>query len=578
MLTKGFVKKKYNKMLIASILGWIVALVGSLADSVIAGIFISEDAVSATGLVSPVFSLSFFLSTLVGVGAAAVYSYTAGAFEVEKAKRVNGTSLVFAIICGFVMAALFYFGEDAYFTFYSSSPGIEAMARDYYQWYIVIGLLYPIYWLVYSWVSVDGDSTLVLCTDIFTAVANAGFSVLFVQIIGVAGLALGTLVSTVLSTLILLAHFFRKSNSIRIKLCLNIKTIGEISLAGSSAAMCTLYVGIIDIVMNKFIIVYIGEAFLAAYAIVNLMLNLAQICQCAVDAAGPFIGTSYGEGNPVALRKTMKMCTKQSLVVGLVMTIVFLVLAPWVPMIYGIVTPEIYAASVFSVRVLALSYIITSMIYVWGSYFPRIERPFLGNMISIIYSLITPLVPVIPMAMKWGYTGLVWGFFINPFLSFVIMTIVIIARNGVKAWPFAIDDSENKIFTHEYALNDDDVLLLRDTVGEELAGAGVAGGIIMKVQLMIEELCATIKKQNELEAESHGKKMKKILGDCTVMVSDKDVQLIMRDNGKLFDITNCDADITSLSQYVANRLMEDGSENTYMTTVSFNRSCYKWEM
>ena len=577
MLTKGFAKKKYNSMLIANLLGWTVCIIGSLADSIIAGMFISEDAVSATGLVNPVFSMSFFFSLLIATGVAAVYSYTAGAFEVEKAKRVNGTGLVLAVISGILMAALFYFGRDLFFSFYSTSAEIEAMARDYYKWYIIIGLVYPVYWTVYSWVSVDGDATLVMLTDAFTAFANAGFSIILVQKMGVEGLALGTLLSTVCSTLILSIHFLKKNNSIHVHLCLDKGIAAKIILAGSPMALGTLYVGVVDLIMNKFVIVYVGEQFLAAYAIVNLMVNLIQISNCAMDSAGPFVGIAHGEKNNVAMRAIMKRCTISALTIGVVMGAVFEALAPMVPGLYGIVTPDVYDASVLAVRIISASFIFGSLIFIWSDYFPKTEKAGLGNITAFFYEFITPMIPTIPIAMKWGFTGLVWGFFLNPIITILLMSIVIIARYGIKAWPFIILDNDNTVFMHEFALKDDEIITLRNIAGEELTSAGVSHEIINKVQLMIEELCEVIKKKNETAAAEHGRKMKKILDDCTLIVNEDSVQLIMRDNGVIFDVTDCDADITSLSQYVVNRLIDDDDDNTYMTTVSFNRSCYIWE-
>ena len=48
-----FIKKKYNKLYVCAILGWLVGLLGGMADSLLAGIFLDSDAVAAVELVTP---------------------------------------------------------------------------------------------------------------------------------------------------------------------------------------------------------------------------------------------------------------------------------------------------------------------------------------------------------------------------------------------------------------------------------------------------------------------------------------------------------------------------------------------
>ena len=66
-----------------------MCLVGSLSDSIIGGLFISEDTVSATGLVDPIFSLVLFIPSLLAIGVSNRYSVYAGAFDEERNGHKN---------------------------------------------------------------------------------------------------------------------------------------------------------------------------------------------------------------------------------------------------------------------------------------------------------------------------------------------------------------------------------------------------------------------------------------------------------------------------------------------------------
>ncbi|MDO5448889.1 MAG: MATE family efflux transporter, partial [Clostridia bacterium] len=177
-------------------------MIGSLADPIVGGLYISEDAVSATGLVTPVFTLLCFVSYIIGIGAANKYSMYAGAFEKERAHKVAGTSVTFSVIAGITLALLMYVGEDAFFRYYVTNDTIGAMAREYYEPFVFMALIYPLFWNVYYLVIADGNANLVLVSDTVTALVNAAVSLISVQSVGVKGLAYGTIASVAAGLLV----------------------------------------------------------------------------------------------------------------------------------------------------------------------------------------------------------------------------------------------------------------------------------------------------------------------------------------------------------------------------------------
>ncbi len=572
MLTEGLINKKYNSMLIASFLGWLVGLVGELADSIIAGQFISETAVSATGLVAPLFNFNFFFSVMIGLGSANRYAIKSGRFEKDEAYRTAGQALVLSIGAGIIFSGLMFFGEDLVFSFYNAGPEVEALAREYYEGMIIVTLLAPPFWTFYYLVSVDGDSNAVLAADILQAIGNFAASLFFVNQMGIKGIALGTCVGLVLSWCMLIPHFFSKKNSIRFKPSFSFKCLRDVVFFGSTSAMTSVYIGIVDVVFNKFILLHYGAALLASYAIINLILNLAQVSTCAVDSGSGFIATAYAESNSVAMRRLLRMITRVMVIVSGCLMLFFLVFANYAPNVYGIVEPAAREAAVYATKVLALSYVPSAFIFMYLGYFPRIEKPFLGNLAGFLYSLFTPIAIAMPLGLI-SYNAMSWGFFATPSVTMLIMGVIIIKKFGKNSFPYPIPKTEaEKIFIHEFAVTDEEIVLVKDMVADELKTADVSESIINKLALMIEEALTVVKNQN---TKIHPGKI--ILADATIMVFKDRVQLITRDNGVIFDITRVDEKLSSLEAYVAASLMNDNDENSYVTSVSFNRNLFCWE-
>ena len=564
----GFIRKKYNKLFYAAVIGWMVSVIGDAADSIIAGIFLGEEAVAAVELVQPIYSIVFCVACFLAMGTSTLFSNYQGAFEEEKASKLCGTTLVLSIGIGIVMCAALIFSKDAYFAYYGSAPEIEAMARGYYDCFVALSLLYPAYWLLYCLVCADGDETIILYCDLITAVGNAVVSVVLVQKLGVVGLGIGTLVATLLPIALLIAHLFKKNNSIKFKFSFDFKNIGSILIIGSSESLTNLYIAIIDVVMNKLIIERFGDEYLAAYAVVNLILNMAACFDCGICSGSPFIGVARGENNPVAMSRMLSLVTKTTAVVGGLFMVGMWILAPWLPEFYGVTDPVVYEAAVYAGRVLALSYSGTWFLYELIGYYPRIKKVLFANLLGFIYMLAAPIA-FVPVLSKWfGFEGLVWGFFLTPFAALLVSFVVIAVKYGVKKYPFLIEESKDMIYMHEFAVNEHDIVMLCEVVGKDLEANGVDKSITNKAQLMLEETLLLVKEKN---AE------KMVLADCTVMINDEYVKIITRDNGIIFDVTDTDKEVESFGSYVTARLMAAGQKNSYLTSISFNRNSFTWD-
>ncbi len=568
-MTKGFMKKKYNSVFWAFLLAWIISMLGTLTDSIFAGQFISEEAVAATELVAPLLSFVNFFSMLLGAGASTRYSYYAGAFDFKKANRLSGTALLFSLLYAALFALFLFLFKDTYFSFFNATPEIEALAREYYNSFYIIAIVAPPGYLIYSLACMDGNAGIVLISDAISATLNPVFSIFLVQRIGVFGLGLGTALSLAISYAVVISHFFTKRNSIHFELCMDFKYIKESVVFGSSGALALLYTGIVDVVFNKFIIVQYGALYLSAYTIVNLILNMAAIAKCGADASCSFVGVGFGEKNNTAIKVALKISAKRTIIIGIIMTIIFLGLSGVFPDVYGLTTPELREISADSARVLSFYLLLVGFGYVWSTYLPLIGKPIFANVISLIYMLALPLVLGMVFGILWGFIGMVWGLMLVSVVGLIISVAVIWIKYGRDKVPHALEDQDNTVFMHEFAVNDEEIHELQKVLGDELSGFGLSASLINKIQLMLEEAFEIVKVENP------DKKI--ILADCSVIIDDKYVRLIVRDNGKVFDITKADEKTKSLGHYVLARMIDDLEDSAYTTSISFNRNSFVWE-
>ena len=75
-----------------------------------------------------------------------------------------------------------------------------------------------------------------------------------------------------------------------------------------------------------------------------------------------------------------------------------------------------------------------------------------------------------------------------------------------------------------------------------------------------------------LISDKNSESGKPLYAECTIISEDDGVRVILRDSGKIFDITDTDGDVDSFRQYIVSNLMDNHEAKLYMTTTGYNRN------
>lgn len=564
-----FTRRKFDRILIAATLTWLVSFIDACADTVLAGILLDDTAVSAVSLVQPIFSIVCFVSYLTAVGTVAVFSRESGAFRQEKAYQAVGQGLICSTVFAVFLTAAMLLLRDPYLAYYQASEEITALAREYFTCEIFFAAVFPFYGVIFQLVAIDGDAVCGFIASTLCAVANIVFSVLLAGKLGVKGLAYGSIIGTALAIAAYSTHYLRKTNSVHVRFHFNFREVVEILKTGSATSMTYLYVAVIDIVMNRFIIAKFGDAYLPAYAVVNFILNMAAIFGGLYDSCSGFVGVAYGEKNPASIRQTMHIAYRGAVVVSVLLLVIMELIAPSVPELFAAAAPEIYAAALFAARVLPAAFPVVALYYLFASYYPLTGHVWLSHVLSGLYMFVTPLVLALPLGIFFGFDGMSVGFMLTSVVSVLITALVVRLKYGKKAVPLILEETEEEAIFHEMILKSVNISALCEKVNDELTERGVDSSVRNEVELILEESYMTIMERNE---------GKKVLTECNLLISDQSLRLITRDNGRIFDITDANAKVKDLRSYVLARLMENNPGRSNTTTVSFNRNSYLWQL
>ena len=131
---------------------------------------------------------------------------------------------------------------------------------------------------------------------------------------------------------------------------------------------------------------------------------------------------------------------------------------------------------------------------------------------------------------------------------------------GWRAFPLLLPrERDDKVHVFDLRLTDEEIVATSRKVG-------ALPGVPMRAALMTEEVFMTVKDRN---------RGRNVIGEAVVDLNDG-VQLTLRDDGEIFDITDADQQISSLRTFLVASIMERQSGRLNLVTTGFNRNVFQF--
>ena len=565
---KTLMSSKFFSMLLGGTLTMLVVSVLLMSDSVIAGIFIDSDAVAGVTLVTPLYSLAAFFGSVFALGVPIVYSAEIGKFNKRGADQAFGFGLLMSIAIGVVLFLLVLLFGDMYLQ--SSHPMESALdeARGYLRWMRFTILLFPLYNFMLEAVYSDGDETLCTIASVVQGAGNISVSILLSRVMGIRGIGLASFLFTAVSLLILFAHFLKKSNSLRLNLFFSVSLLKTVTQYSIIDASTYLFLSIQIAILNAFISTQYGAKYLILASVITIIREFQLVFDGIGEAITPIISVYLGEECYSGVSSTYKLAERTAVVEGISVTLIVLLCAPFIPGVLDITDPELIRLAVTETRLLALGSAFVSLLYLLTSYYLLLEKITLGLIVSAMRDVLLAIPLAVLLGMAFGVYGLFVGIAAASAVSYALVLVYIACRYGRENCPLFLGLLKSDVRSELFNLRTEpeQIMDLQSRVSALLQENGIDRRIVTRVELLIEELFMLIREKNGGKA---------VLSECSVLLRPEGVQIITKDEGVIFDISEEDAAVTSLNAFVVASYMEKmGQNKRYLTTISFNRSSF----
>lgn len=365
----------------------------SMVDGFFVSKYVGVEALSAVNLSMPFINIVFALGIIAAVGSQTMCGVFIGRKNYMKANKIFSFNIKTVTISSIILTVLFYFNMDTIARLLGATEDLGPLVIEY------LGhIVYFVPFLMISYnfevlVKVDGFPRLAVATVITCGLSNVILDYVFVGLMGhgLAGAAVATGISQVISTVVYLIHFtVGKSNLEFVEVKFSFDTLKSIFSLGVGDFVSEVGIAMIVLFYNIFIIKYLGEKSIATFSVISYVNNLALTCFAGItQGTQPLLSYYYGKKDYDSLKKLFRLATAAIFVTGVVFLAASQLFPERIFRIFLDVDKETLSYSVESLRKFSISFMITGFNVLIAAVCVSFLKPKYSVTINILRSFVT---------------------------------------------------------------------------------------------------------------------------------------------------------------------------------------------
>lgn len=437
-LREAPIKKLLWKYSLPAIIGSSVAALYNIITRYFVGNaeYLDDHALSAMGIALPVMTMIAAFGMLVGAGAGSRISIYLGNEDYDRAESVVGTSLLLTLTITLTVSYGMYLFLDHLVYLLGADEFTYQYTHDFLRYFLPGAIFSNLCFSFNNMMRASGHPRKAMYTMLLTLVVNLVLAPLFIYVLkwGIKGAAISIVLSMVVGTIFVMAHFMSHSTLLRFRLA-KIRYNWPITKAVLSIGMSPFIMNVVSAAIIFIIIrqvkIYGGSLGVAAYTIANITLMLVVLVLLGLtQGMQPIVGYSYGAGAFDRLREALLYTIKVGICIGLIAAVIgvffpALVVRPFNP------SEELAQVTMSSIRIVTLLFPLVGFQMVVTIFFQSIGM--VGH--SIFLSLSRQIIFLIPalfilpnLLPSWGIPAIdgVWAAipaadFLSAFLAALLL-------------------------------------------------------------------------------------------------------------------------------------------------------------
>ena len=424
LLGNAPISKALMAMGIPAMLGMMVNAVYNLVDAYFVG-GLGTSQMGAISVVYPLGQVVVGLGLLFGNGASSYLSRLLGKGDKEKANQVASTALYGSVTTGAVIIILSMIFLRPILKLLGATDSIMPYAVTYAGIYIISCIFNVFNVTMNNIVTSEGAAKTTMCALMTGAILNIGLDPLFIYVfdMGVAGAAIATAISQIVSTSVYLI-FVRKKKSIyrfKIKNCSFTKEImSEIFKIGIPTLVFQILTSLSISLVNTRAMAY-GDSVIAGMGAVTRIVSMGSLMVFGfIKGFQPIAGYSYGAKKFDRLQEAIKTSILWSTVFCVIYGLILAIFSEGIISQFTKDDLEMIQAGTKSLRINGISFILFGFYTVYSSLFLALGKGLAGFILGACRQGIcfVPVILILPAL--WGINGILYVQPIADVLSAII--------------------------------------------------------------------------------------------------------------------------------------------------------------
>ena len=455
------IKNVYNNLLRLSIFGSITAMANMVIDAIVTGRFLGTDAVTASGLISPIGIMVALVCNLLGPGLSVLCTRYVGMADKKRVDQVFGIVSITALITGSIFALAIFFGSDVLASLVCAElndPVVTGLAADYLKYYSFGIVFNSLSMCIAQVMLLDNDMFRALAFTLTTLITNVILDLLNVLVFygGMKGMALATSISTICGFVVLISHFTKKDRILHFNFKgLMLSDLKEGIVLGMSTSITQLCAVVKGLVFNHVLASSQPDA-VAAFAVANSA-NTLVICiiTSVLTTTSTLTSMFYGEVDRGGLERVMDVALKNMKKLAIALSLLYFIFAgPIAKLFLGGNEMSVSTLAATFLRFLTVQFLFMSVSFPVSGGFMGTGRSDLGNAVAVLREGVYPVVMVAVLGTLFNTPGFEAGIVLSGVLCFVTTLILSMINN--KKMPHSGKDM--LILPEEFSVDPDDLM------------------------------------------------------------------------------------------------------------------------
>lgn len=457
---------KFKELLIPSLLLVMALNLSSVVDSFFVGRFIGPNAVAAIELLEPVILLMTVFEWLFGLGGQILSINKKSEFDTEGSNRYFTVSMVISLIASLVLAIVWLIFMDPLAPYLGASHITKPLLLQYSTYLSACFVVSTIAAVLTQYIRVDDHPNFASAVIIIANIINIILDYIFLSWgWGMASASLASFIGYTLSLVICLWYIRHPKRTFRfirsaLKIKSFLKSTWEITKVGFPGASIGIFDVIFVYIMNNFLAFTLGDMGLTTYMLCMDILVIGSIVDVGIsETLTSIVPVYYSKHDYVNLKHLLKISLVMGLAFAVILTLFIWIWPEGFLALYNFEHMEIAGFAINAVKLYSLFFVLSVLPSMLIFYYEAIERSVLSTVLSVLYTLVLPLICVISLYYAIGSNGIWLGFPVSCLIVciFIFLSVKLIQKKETKYSTIFFIETDLVDKTKNFVLTDNDM-------------------------------------------------------------------------------------------------------------------------